>query len=386
MPRRRKRSAWGSIAQVDSQTWRIRYWGKDSASGTYRRQSCTVRGSRLDAERKRSELMVLHCEDAPCPTVGRVWDTYAMPDLEARAESGDLAGSTLEQYRAMWRKHAEPQWGAVQCDAVKPLEVQQWLSSLSLGQAKWALVVTKKALDYAVRYGWCKSNPFRERYLMPSKSTVTQQDKGIWSLDELGELWHRLWGTWVEPAFLLSAFGSCRVGESLAPLARDVELASVDGVPVASVAITGQVDHRSGRIEQRVKTDDSARVVVIVGRAALRIAEIAASLPPDCPLTNDGMGGSVPQWRLGNWWGKKGMGHPYRNLRNSWQTWMRWELRVPVHYIEPLMGHRVPGTTGLYYDRPTVDMFRRVVADAYRLHQFDADWWWAKVEEGPKWD
>ena len=71
MPRKRKhrRSAWASITEVErGERYRIRYWAKGT-DGQYRRRSCTVRGTRKDAERVRSELMLEHSEDAPCPTV-----------------------------------------------------------------------------------------------------------------------------------------------------------------------------------------------------------------------------------------------------------------------------------------------------------------------------
>lgn len=370
--RKKRRAAWASITKVEPNVYRIRYWA--SGPDGYRRRSKTVRGSMLDAERERSALMLAHSADAPCPTVGEVWRDYALPDLDQRVADGDVAASTVQQYRNWWGKHMEPRWGAVSCDSVRPLEVQQWISGLTRSQATNALLVAKKAMDYAVRFGWCPTNPFRERYQMPGRSTVSERDKGVWTLEELGEVWRRLHGTWMEPAFILSAFGSCRVGESLAPLARDVELRDVDGVPVAVVAVRTQVEHHGKRLDERMKTSDSARSVVIAGRAAERIAEIAAALPPDCPLTSDGMGGHVSQGRYTDNWRRMGMEHPFRNLRNSWQTWMRWELRVAPHFIEPMMGHKLPGTTGMHYDRPQVDVFCEVLADAYRAHRFDASW------------
>lgn len=373
MAKRSRRAAWASITEIEKGScYRIRFWS--SGPDGYRRRSKTVRGTRLDAERVRSELMLEHSDDAPCPTVGQAWERWALPDLERRVSEGDVAASSVRQYRNWWGKHVEPRWGAVQCDAVRPLEVQQWLSSLTLSQASNAMLVCKKVMDYAVRYGLCQTNPFREKYLMPGKSTVERRDAGIWTLPELGEVWRTLHGTWMEPAFILSAFGSCRVGESLAPLASDVELRNVDGVPVAVVEISAQVEHHGNGLDDRMKTTDSTRSVVIAGRAALRLAEIAAGLPPDWPLTNDGMGNHVTQNRYTDNWRKLGMAHPFRNLRNSWQTWMRWDMRVAPHFIEPLMGHKLKGTTGQFYDRPPIDVFCEVVADAYRARPYDAGW------------
>jgi hypothetical protein len=46
---RKKRAAWGSLTQIDSTTWRLRFWA--SGPDGYRRRSKTIRGTRLDAER-----------------------------------------------------------------------------------------------------------------------------------------------------------------------------------------------------------------------------------------------------------------------------------------------------------------------------------------------
>ena len=372
--RRRRRDAWGSITEVErGRRYVIRYWASTDERG-YRRHSVTVRGTRADAEKKRAELMLAHSEDAPSPTVQRLWDDYAIPDLERRVEDGDVVQTTLVQYRRWWARHVAPRWGDVSCQEVRPLQVQQWLSGLTRSQASNAMLVLSKAMDYAVRYGWCTSNPMRERYLMPSKSTVSSRDKGTWTLAELEGLWRKLWGTWMEAAFILSAFGSARVGEALGPKAGEVELLDVDGVPVATVRIVRQVEHNGTRVTDQLKTDESRRTIAVVGRAATRLAEIAGSMPAEWYLTNDGMGDFVPQERYTTNWRKMGMEHPFRNLRNSWQTWMRWELRVAPYHIESMMGHKVSGTTGMYYDRPQGQAFAEVLADAYRGNRFDDGW------------
>ena len=373
MPRRKRRDAWASITEVRAgECYRIRYWS--AGPDGYKRRSKTVRGSRLDAERVRSELMLLHSDDAPCPTVAEVWESYALPDLERRVGDGDLAPDTLVQYRRWWALHVTPTWGATPCDAVRPLAVQQWLYTLTRSQAQNATLVLTKAMDYAVRYGWAQTNPMRERYVMPGRSTVNQRDKGTWTLAELRDVWQRLRGTWMEAAFLLSAFGSARVGESLGVLAGEVERHDLDGVPVALVPIRRQVTHNGGRLTERMKTAGSARWLVLVGSAATRLCDIAESMPPEWPLTNDGMGNVVSQGRFTDCWRHEGMEHPYRNLRNSWQTWVRWELGLETRYIEVLMGHKLKGTTGQHYDRPHAEQLAGVVAAAYRAKPYDGDW------------
>lgn len=373
MPRR-KRAAWATITEVEKGScYRIRYWAT-GPDGAYKRRSRTIRGTRLDAERVRSELMLAHSDDAPCPTVGEVWERYVLPDLERRLADNDIAPDTYKQYVQQWDKHVVPTWANVQCDSMRPLAVQQWLYTLTRSQAQNATLVLTKAMDYAVRYGWAPTNPMRENYVMPSRTTVNERDKGTWTLGELHALWERLYGTWMEPAFLLSAFGSARVGESLGVLASDVERHDLDGVPIALVHIHRQLKHHGHGVADRMKTDHSSRWLVMVGRAAARVCDIAESMPPEWHLTNDGMGGTVTQDRYTQNWRKMGFEHPYRNLRPSWQTWMRWDLRLEPHHIKVLMGHKVKGVTGEFYDRPRAEQLAGLVADAYRARPFDDGW------------
>jgi len=365
MPRKQRRAQWASITEVEKgKRYRIRYWGKD-ASGEYRRLSCTVRGTRKDAELRRAELMLDHSEDAPCPTVGQAWERWTLPTFERRVEGGDMAESTLYRYQKVWASSVEPTWADVPLDAVRPLAVQQWISAMRLTTAKIAVVVLSAIMDHAVRYEVVDHNPMREKYLMPSASTVSRRDEGVWSLSELVELWQRVRGEWFEPAFLLAAFGGCRVGEAFGPLAGEVRSREVDGYPLAVVGVQRQVQSMGG-VSERLKTRQSARPVVVAGDVALRLVELAAALPPDWYLTHDGIGGPQAQWRLNDSWTALGTGRPFKNLRNSWQTVMRWELGVPPHYIEPMMGHKVPGVTGAHYDKPTEELFCDVAARAWK--------------------
>lgn len=370
----RMRDSWGSISyDKRRKVGRIRYWAETEDG--YRRCSKTVRGTRRDVEEARAALMLDHGGDAPCPTVGTVWKRYAVPDMERRVDDGDMSPSTLRMYGQWWQKHVDERWGDMPCDQVRPLLVQQWLSGIGLSAAKNAMPLLRKVMDYAVRYEWVESNPMNERYIMPSKTTVRRRDAGTWGLSELEGLWKKVHLTWMEPAFLVAAFGGTRVGESLGPLAEDVALRDVDGIPVALVSISRQIPHK-GEPTTSLKNNQSRRTIAIAGRAASRLAEIASSIDQSWFLTNDGTGAFVRQDRYYDNWRKMGMEHPFRNLRNSWQTWMRWEMKVAPYYIEPMMGHVINDVTGRYYDRPQADVFSQVMADAYRENRYDADWRW----------
>lgn len=359
--RKRRRDAWGSITEVErGKRYRIRYWAKDGESG-YRRKSVTVRGTRKDAERKRSELMLDHSEDAPCPTVGEVWERWALPALERRVDGGEMGAQTLRQYRSGWSRHASPRWADVPCDAVRPLDVQQWIDGMGLNEARGALKVLRPLADFAVRYGVVDTNPFRERYLMPSASTVSRRDAGVWTLPELGEVWRAVSGEWFEAAFLLSAFGGLRVGEALGVRSEDVS--ECHGCAV--VQVSRQVTNHGSEVSERLKTKQSHRAVPVPGRAGARLLQIAATC--DGWLTGDGMGGPTNRFRLGRAWDAALADdrRPFRNLRNSWQTNCRWTLGIRPYYIESAMGHSSKSVTDIYYDRPSVEQIASVFARAW---------------------
>lgn len=371
----KKRAAWGSMAEVSSGVWRIRYWGKDPATGEYRRRSSTVRGTRKDAERRRAELMLEHSEDAPCPTVGQVWERWYLP-----AQREQVAAGTLRQYESAYRRHVAPRWADVPCDAVRPLEVQQWLSCMGRSAASASLKVLKPMLDYAVRYGFVPTNPFRERYIMPSASTVRKHDEGAWDESELGLAWRDLMGEWWEPAFLLMAFGGCRVGESIGVRCSEVELRMVDGMPFAVVPIVRQVGV-DGVPSDELKTEQSRRVTIVPGRAGARIAWLAERSEGPW-LTGDGLGGPTSQQALRKSWvawcestGRDPL--TLRALRASWQTMVRWRWGLPSWVSERLMGHAGVTVTARHYDRPDVESLLSVVARSYAERPFDASWDWA---------
>lgn len=382
--RRRRRDAWGSITEVErGRRYVIRYWASTDERG-YRRHSVTVRGTRADAEKKRAELMLDHSDDAPCPTLGQVYDKWYLPDRKAQRESGDLSAKTMQQDASLWNRHVSPRWRDVPCDQIRPLDVQQWVTtSLSGVTAGRALNQGKRILDYAVRFELIPSNPMALRFVMPSGSTVRRRDDYTWSLTELGELWRKhAYGKFWEAAFLCAAFGSARVGESLAPLSDDVWTCERNGVFVAVVPIRAQVSNTTKRIETELKTDWSPRDIVIPGVVGRRIAQIATE-NAGTYLSTDGLGGFVQQHRLWENWTKE-LGpdaHPFKNLRKSWETFTKWYLRVPPEMVERMMGHVGNGVTGHHYDRPETEHFIDVITERYAEKPY-ADGWGLMKNEG----
>ena len=379
MARRAMRSSWGSVTRLDARRWRIRYWGKD-ASGAYRRMSETVRGSRRDADDRLAALRLDHSEDAPCPTVGECYRRWYLADRQRMVDEGDLSPQTMDNQGASWRLHVAPRWEDVPVDAVRPLDVQQWMLTMTRAQAHHARIVLSGVVGYAMRYGLVETNPLSIRYIMPSQSTVTPNDAGCWDVAGLERAWAKVRGAWAEPAFVLAAFGSCRVGESLGTRAEDVHAYEHSGVTCAIVEIRRQV-RGDGSVSERLKTRQSRRVVVVPGEMGEALLDIAGRT--EGWLSGDGLGGFVTQNRASAWWHKTMAGvdgleyHPLSSLRKTWQTTARWTLRLPPWVTETLMGHASTSggaVTAEHYDQPSAIQLADVVCEAYAANPY-ADGW-----------
>ena len=372
MPRRKMRSAWGSVSKVRDGVWRVRYWaeGRDG----YRRRSETVRGTRRDAEERRSALMLEHGGDGPCPTVRECWERWYLPDLRWQVAEGERSDQTLAQYESRWRRHVGPRWGDVPADEVRPLAVQQWISSMPRSVAQQSAQVLRSTLAYAVRYELIVANPMDADYVMPARSTSAERDRGTWDVDGLLDAWSRLRGSWAEGAFLAMAFGGARVAESLGVRAEGVRLERVpvggSEVSVAVVPIAAQVKG-SGVPDARLKNRWSERCALVPGAAGERIAELAAERGEGW-LTHDGEGAPSDKHALRHEWDAAMGGaperHPMKALRASWETALRWALGLPPWVTERLMGH-VPVSggrvTAYHYDSPGDADLVRAVAEAY---------------------
>lgn len=368
---RRLRDEWGSITEVErGKRYRIRYWGADD-DGIYRRMSCTVRGTKRDAEKKRAELMLRHSDERQTVTIDYIWSQWYLPFMMRKLEDKEMSEKTVSQRRSKYRSIIKDRWGDVPCDGVKPLLVQQWLDTETFNSATAAMGILRPMLDYAVRYGQIDSNPFREKYVMPSKSSVSRKDDGIWTLDELGVVWDAVRGEWYEGAFLCAAYGGMRVGESMGVMVSDINMHQEDGLAVATVHVQRQVLN-SGGVSDRLKNPQSNRTAVIVGEPAARLSEIAEAA--STWVCGDGFGNHTKQARLSKAWRSladrlpDGLWHPYRNLRNGYQTFMRWEVGLAPYYIEELLGHKGSSVTDLYYDRPTPEIIASMTVSAWKSY------------------
>lgn len=391
MPRR-QRDAWGSIEEVErGRKYRVRWWG-DSHDGTgYRRQSRVIRGTRKDAEEFRALMHVRHGEDAPCPTISEAWELWYKPDCDRalavwererkpgkRGES--MKPQTYAQVMSTWRAHVGPRWADVPASGVRYSDVQEWLLTKTEQVAKRCLSMLRGILRLCVLNEVLDRNVAEHGYRMPSRAS--RADHGVWTLEELDErLWPAVWGRLSEPTFLLSAFGSCRSGECLAPMLDEIEAVGAPEMTLAVVPIRRQVYNDGGvSDEDDLKNRWSPRTVVIPEPWSLRVLQLRDEGlgRGDVWLTDDGLGEPPSQRRVREdfYRALDAAGIPrgqMRALRRSWRSWMA-VTGVSREVMEKMMGHVGDGTTGRHYLQLDAELISKELLRAMGGDKIEVGW------------
>ena len=375
MPRKPMRSNWGSVTEIEkNKRYRIRYWSETSKG--YRRASETVRGTKRQAYDRLAELRLKHSEDAPAPTLTQVWDMWVFPRLEERYAAHEISYSTYANYTRTWRLvFAESKYGRIPVDALRPIMLQEWFDGMTTSQAHFSRIVLRMIYAECELRDICSADITRRAYHMP-KSGI-KRDTGIWSLDELHKLYGAVRGSYMEPWFILTAFGGPRVGESLAARNSEIELIQHDSVPVAVVPITKQWTQQEV-ITSTLKTTQSVHAAVVPGLLGKRLYELARAAEDEWILQGKD-GQPVTQKRLFRVWrfvcnAADVLYRPAGRLRNSWQTFAHWELGIEREKIERMMGHKGTSVTEIHYDKPEAEMLAKAAAEAYRLHPYADNW------------
>lgn len=371
------RSDWGSVTEVErGRRYRLRYWAETPEG--YRRVSETVRGTRRQATDLLAQRRVEHSADAPCPTVRYAYERWWLPRAEGRLASGDLARSTFDNYATRWRRDVGPRFGDVPCDGVRPIDVQRWLDPMTQKPAVDSLALLRQVLDLAATYDVVGENVARRRYAMPRRHE--DRKDGAYALAELDAIARAARGMRSEAAVILMCFGSCRTGESLGVRPSEVAPARSHGLVLATARIVRQVNSDASLSPDGVlKNPQSVRTVVVPPPWAARILELAveAAARGDEWLCDDGCHRPLSQNRMRAEWSAAvaAAGLPARQpraARRSWETYMRWDMRVERSMVEQMMGHALPGVTGAHYDRPDAARFVDVVAEAFAARPFSA--------------
>ena len=363
MPRR-KRSTFGCVQEMRKGVWRIR-WPEDTPKGRKRRSE-TVYGSRRDTERRLAEIR-LAVRENPSPTIGELWRDFVLPSYEDDLAAGRKKPRTVHTYVAAWKGVVGDRWANVPIASLKAVDVQDWLLTLAGGTARPALVNLRNVSAVAELRELVPVDPLRRPFRLPA---AKGRDRKVPDLAGLSRLWGLCRGRWDEPVFLLCAHAGLRVGEACGLRPTDIEWRHGEAGLVAVLGIERQVSTL-----QEIDTPKfgSARVAVMTDPWASRLGEIIDGLREDAVYIMDD-GASDPEKlpnrrRIAERWeeicrGTEFEGMPLQRMRPAYETYMHWELGVPLEKVAKLMGHKSTLTTQLHYDRPEVDSLVAVATAA----------------------
>lgn len=368
MPRKKRRSAWGSITSKSRDKHVLR-WVEDTPEGRKRRTK-TVRGTYREATLELARLRVEHAADRPSPTIGQAYSMWWLPWMKRRVADGKAKQRSLHVYESCWRMHIEPKWGHAPCGSIKPADVQEWLLTLPKGTAAQTLAVLRKVGDFCVQYEVADSNKFRIPYEMPSEKAYENRS-GVLTLAQADTAFAAVRGSLIEAPFILACFGSARPGESCGVRASEIALTTLSGVRVSLAPIRRMaLDTGCGVTEDGVlKNAQSVRTLAVPEPYGTRLAEIAAERIADGRewMADRGDGLPLNTRSLNGLWSAMpcSLGTTFASLRKSWRTLAQYEWGVDYDTLELLMGHKLPGVTGKHYLKPTDEMLAETLARAY---------------------
>lgn len=361
------RSSWGSVTKMGRDRWRVR-WLEWRGNERFR-ASKVLRCTKREADAYLAKMRVEHESrntGTVCPTFRQCWEEWYLPELNARMADGTLAYNTYKLYDVQWRHRVMPRWGDTRIDAVASSDYQSWLLTLSPVNARHANILVGNMVTCAIRHDVRGVNFKNVSYRLPKEKRSLSADD-VYTVDEFTSICRDLIAAdsvCAVPAVLM-AFGSCRVGEACAPLCSDVSEVEVSGWRIAVVRIDKQLPEHGSRTE-KPKTPESIRPIVLWGEWANFILGREGTY-----LNDNGLGEPVPRQTVATHWrryfsesGTDARYLPMTKLRNSWETFMRWGLRVDKDKIDKMMGHTSADVRSKHYDRPDEIMFAETVADA----------------------
>jgi integrase len=116
-------------------------------------------------------------------------------DLEAHYQKHELTQekksfSTIENHRLLFKRYIDGQWGHYQLNAVRTIEVEEWLHSLPLAPSSKAKLkcVLSTMYHHAIRYEWLTFNPISR----VRTSQKRLRDKDVLTPDEFQKLVQQL--------------------------------------------------------------------------------------------------------------------------------------------------------------------------------------------------
>jgi len=382
------RRDFGTIIEIErGKKYGLR-WTQNTDTGRKKRYE-TFHGNRTDAKARLHEIeheVRSSGSNKIVPTVGYAYEKWYLPGLEARVAAGRIKGRTVDQYRKFYAKYLA-EWVDTPVTEVKPLGVEEWLSRMTKSVGSTSRIVMKGILDECVKRELIPANPARAKLI--DSSVKGELDKGIWTLEELDDM---AWASRGEIFFysvILMGFGSCRPGESLGPMLSDIRKRECMGMKFADVNIIRQVvTDGTLTTDDDLKNGFSPRHVFIPEPWCYPVL-YAAENPEEGQvlLSDSGYGNHFRQYQIYTRFKKMMRSgaiagleyHPWKNIRNSWETWINWRNKISPQKIEKLIGHVGDGITAVYYDRPLDVQLMEEIASSFAMVPYESPHPWMET-------
>ena len=353
------KSSWGSVRKVGQGVYEIR-WMEGGKRTSKRVHNTTKR----EADRMLA-AMRLRMEGADMfeqVTMEEFWDAWFEPSL------AELAASTAEGYRQVWERHVRPKWGRHTMGKMKASEIQRWLMSLSFGVAPHARTLMSSMFGRAMLEDLVGRNPMHVRYRLPKRdSAVRKVNRDVLSRAELDDIAEACRGEWWEPTFILAAFGGCRRAEAMGARVEDLDFEERgDGEIWCSFAVRRGVQRVGGDLVE-VEPKTGQRVAVVMPPYAERLLELVGDREEGWLVDDHGApaspNGLTVAWK--RWFSTQPFaGVPFKNLRNSYVTWML-EEGYGSEVVSKLCGHS-QRVDYRYYQRHDVQSLMRTLENNRR--------------------
>jgi integrase len=282
--------------------------------------------------------------------------------MEQDVERGQMSAQSLKTYDEIWSGKVKPAFGHVPVAEVTPVAVQDFILSIPRSSVGSCKSVLSHIMQRAMMLEYRDNDPTRIRFKLPPAGR--KYSEGVWTLEQLDQAWGVLRGSVVETPFLLCAHAGLRVGEAFGLKVSDL---AYDG-EFMTISVERAVS-KDGNVCP-LKTATSRRVAVMAQPYAGRLAEIVAEQEGEW-LIPDGMGFVLDRNKAEKVWRKaaRSTGLPYitmSRLRNSYETYMHWEVGISQERVSKILGHAKVGTTQTYYDLPHADSVASSIIDAIR--------------------
>ncbi len=346
------RSAQASIVKLGEKHFRVFVEaGRDVKTGKRKRYTKTVRGSRKDAEKAKTELLIkagntdVHSDT----TFAEYVHEQYLPEKRTR-----LKTTSYEAYERRLEQHVIPLIGNVKLCDLTAQDIRKAIASVDGPKVqKEARRMVHMVCQHAVYNDYLQSNPCDrvqpprvERY---DPEVLDEQDIEVY-------LWH-FRGTRAEPVVLLALGGAFRRGEMVALNAEDIDRATGATVIDDSIVPTSNGPERGDP-----KTENGIRVVHLPKAILSRLLEI---IPEQGPVVR----------RLdGKRYSPEGVTHLYerersklpegvprislKNLRHTSLT-LSYDSGADILDVSNRAGHSGIGITTRYYVRPKGDRDKR---------------------------